>query len=60
MPLPAGDRLGPHESEIQRLRSEGETMRGIATTLNIRGYRTRRGSDWRLESVARVFNNTAV
>ena len=47
-------------SEIRRLRSEGATMRGIASTLNTRGYRTRRGSDWRLESVARVLNNTAV
>jgi hypothetical protein len=35
-------------SEIRRLRNEGRSMRGIATALNTRGYRTRRGSDWRL------------
>jgi site-specific DNA recombinase len=35
-------------AEIRRLRNEGRSMRGIATALNTRGYRTRRGSDWRL------------
>jgi site-specific DNA recombinase len=44
-------------AEIRRLRNEGRSMRGIATALNTRGYRTRRGSDWRLESVARVLGN---
>jgi site-specific DNA recombinase len=44
-------------AEIRRLRNEGRSMRGIATVLNTRGYRTRRGSDWRLESVARVLGN---
>ena len=41
-------------AEIRRLRGEGATMRGIATTLNHRTLRTRRGTAWRLESVARV------
>jgi site-specific DNA recombinase len=41
-------------AEIQRLRDNGETLRGIAATLNHRAYRTRRGTPWRLESVARV------
>ena len=40
--------------ELRRLRSEGTTMRGIATALNQRSYRTRRGTAWRLESVARI------
>ncbi len=41
-------------SEIRSLRRQGHTLRGIAVTLNSRGHRTRRGTDWRLESVARV------
>ena len=41
-------------SEIRRLRNEGATLRGIAATLNHRALRTRRGTPWRLESVARV------
>ena len=44
-------------SEIQRQRNDGVTMRGIAASLNDRGYRTRRGTEWRLESVARVLGN---
>jgi site-specific DNA recombinase len=43
-------------AEIHRLRTEGTTLRGIATALNHRAYRTRRGTPWRLESVARVLN----
>lgn len=38
------------------LRRDGATLRGIAATLNQRGHRTRRGTSWRLESVARVVN----
>jgi site-specific DNA recombinase len=55
-----GDHLEPEPSEqaalaeIRRLRGQGTTMRGIADTLNHRAYRTRRGTPWRLESVARV------
>jgi DNA invertase Pin-like site-specific DNA recombinase len=41
-------------SEIRSLRQQGATMRGIAATLNERAHRTRRGTPWRLESVARV------
>jgi DNA invertase Pin-like site-specific DNA recombinase len=55
-----GERLEPDPAEqdaleqIRVLRSSGETLRGIAATLNHRAYRTRRGTLWRLESVARV------
>jgi site-specific DNA recombinase len=41
-------------TEIRRLRSDGLALRGIAAALNHRAYRTRRGTAWRLESVARV------
>jgi DNA invertase Pin-like site-specific DNA recombinase len=41
-------------AEIRRLRGDGVTLRGIAVALNHRAYRTRRGTAWRLESVARV------
>jgi len=40
--------------EIRRLRQSGDTMRGIASALNSRQLRTRRGSAWRLEHVARI------
>jgi site-specific DNA recombinase len=40
--------------EIWKLRSQGHSMRRIAAVLNHRAYRTRRGTPWRLESVARV------
>src|SRR5271170_6651655 len=42
--------------EIGRLRRNGHTMRGIAAALNQRAFRTRRGSGWRLEHVARILN----
>lgn len=41
-------------TEIWRLRSQGKTLRGIAAVLNHRAFRTRRGTEWRLESVARI------
>jgi len=41
-------------AEIRRLRNEGTTLRGIAAALNHRADRTRRGTPWRLESVARI------
>ena len=41
-------------AEIRRLRQSGHTMRGIAAALNHRALRTRRGSAWRLEHVARI------
>ncbi len=40
--------------EIRSLRRQGHTLRGIAVALNRRGHHTRRGTEWRLESVARV------
>jgi site-specific DNA recombinase len=39
---------------ITELRAEGSSLRRIAAALNKRGSRTRKGSEWRLESVARV------
>jgi site-specific DNA recombinase len=47
-------------SEIRRLRHEGTTLRGIAAALNHKALRTRRGTPWRLESVARVLKQGAV
>jgi hypothetical protein len=47
-------------AEIQNLRRQGHTLRGIAATLNSRGRRTRRGTEWRLESVARVIKQNAL
>jgi DNA invertase Pin-like site-specific DNA recombinase len=41
-------------TEIQNLRHSGQTLRGIAATLNHRALRTRRGSAWQLEHVARI------
>jgi site-specific DNA recombinase len=71
--IPFGSRLGgdgqrlepdPAEQEaltqIRVLRNNGETLRGIAAALNHRAYRTRRGTPWRLESVARVLKQGAV
>lgn len=65
--LPYGHRLAPDGrhlernpdeqavlEEIRRLRAQGGSLRAIAAALNRRGYRTRRGTAWRLESVARV------
>ena len=39
---------------IRELRARGGTLRAIAAALNRQGHRTRRGSEWRLESVVRV------
>ena len=46
-------------AEIRRLRSTGMALRGIAVALNHRAYRTRRGTAWRLESVARILKAPA-
>jgi len=46
-------------NEIRQLRQEGATLRGIAATLNHRALRTRRGSAWRLEHVARIIKQGA-
>jgi site-specific DNA recombinase len=57
---PDGEHLEPEPAEqaalaeIRRLRQEGTTLRAIAAALNHRAYRTRRGTPWRLESVARI------
>ena len=40
--------------EIGELRRSGHSMRSVAGALNRRAMRTRRGSAWRLESVARI------
>jgi site-specific DNA recombinase len=45
-------------AEIRRLRGQGTTLRGIAAALNHRAYRTRRGTPWRLESVARALKQS--
>jgi hypothetical protein len=42
------------QESIHHLRESGHTLRGIAATLNHRALRTRRGSAWRLEHVARI------
>src|SRR5215471_2103591 len=39
---------------IGELRAKGRSLRRIAIDLNKRGWRTRTGTEWRLESVARV------
>jgi site-specific DNA recombinase len=41
-------------AEIRRLRHEGATLRGSAAALNHKALRTRRGTPWRRQSVARV------
>ena len=46
-------------TEIRRLRSQGTTLRGIAATLNQGPLRTRRGTAWRLESVARIVKQSS-
>lgn len=46
-------------AEIRRLRGTGMPLRGIAAALNHRAYRTRRGTAWRLESVARILKPSA-
>jgi len=43
---------------ITELRAQGHSLRGIASTLNGQGHRTRRGTAWRLESVNRVVKRT--
>jgi site-specific DNA recombinase len=61
-----GQHVEPDPSEqaslvqIRKLRKQGATLRGIAATLNERALRTRRGTPWRLESVARVVRHAAV
>jgi DNA invertase Pin-like site-specific DNA recombinase len=59
-----GQRLEPDPGEqnaeqIRALRSSGATKCGIPAALNHRAYRTRRGTPWRLQSVARVLKQVA-
>ena len=55
-----GKHLEPEPSEqavlqeIRQLRQHGHSMRGIAVALNEQAFRTRRGTAWRLEHVARI------
>jgi site-specific DNA recombinase len=62
---PDGVHVEPEPAEqamiaaIGELRAEGRSLRRIAADLNRRGWRTRRGSDWQLESVARVASSNA-
>lgn len=46
-------------AEIRALRKNGLTLRGIAAALNRKALRTRRGSAWRLEHVARIVKQGA-
>jgi site-specific DNA recombinase len=61
-----GVHVEPDEAEqaaiaaIRKLRASGRSFRQIATALNLDGRRTRRGSQWRLESVARVAHGVRV
>jgi site-specific DNA recombinase len=44
---------------IRTLRSSGHSLRAVAGALNNSGHRTRRGTQWRLESVVRAINQDA-
>jgi site-specific DNA recombinase len=63
---PDGEHLEPDPQEqavlaaIRDLRGTRCTLRGIAASLNRQGHRTRRASEWRLESVARVIRREAI
>jgi site-specific DNA recombinase len=46
-------------TQIRRLREDGATLRGIAAALNRQALRTRSGSVWRLEHIARINKQTA-
>ena len=46
-------------TEIWELRKHGGTLRGIAASLNGRTWRTRRGSTWRHEHIARIIKQSA-
>ena len=44
---------------IPTLRSGGHSLRAVAGALNNSGHRTRRGTQWRLESVVRAISQDA-
>jgi len=58
-----GSGLEPNKAEqrtlgaMKRLRAEGHSLRAIATKLNSKGHRTRRGSAWRHEYVANLLRS---
>jgi site-specific DNA recombinase len=60
---PDGTHVEPEPAEqaaiaaILNLRAKRIPLRRIAADLNTRGWRTRKGSEWRLESVARVIGS---
>ena len=45
---------------LRGLRSKGYSLRSVASGLNRQGHRTRRGSEWRLESGARVIRRVSL
>ena len=45
--------------DIRQPRRSGKTLRGIAAALKHRALKTRHGSAWRLEHVARVLKQAA-
>jgi site-specific DNA recombinase len=47
-------------SSIRKLRANGQSLRRIAADLNREGSRTRRGSEWRLESIARIVQSNSL
>jgi site-specific DNA recombinase len=56
-PNPDGKHVEPDPgalTEIRHLRQSGHTMRGVAAAVNRQSLRTRCGSAWRLEHVARI------
>jgi site-specific DNA recombinase len=63
---PDGVHVEPDDAEqaavaaIRKLRASGRTLRQIAADLNQEGRRTRRGSQWRPESVARVVQSSSL
>jgi hypothetical protein len=49
------DPLEQHIMSVARdIRAEGHSLRGIAETLNAAGHKTRRGTAWRFQYVARM------
>ena len=63
---PDGVHVEPDDAEqaaiaaIRKLRASGRTLRQIAKDLKHEGRRTRRGTEWRLESVFRVVRSTSL
>jgi site-specific DNA recombinase len=47
-------------AQIRQFREHGHTLRGIAAALNRQALRTRNGSAWRLEHVARITKQNSI